>query len=108
MKKILAILLSLLTLLSCGLLSACTPVSYTHLDVYKRQLYYRGISVEDIVDAHQQAGTFGYEEVAYLLLLGKLPTACLLYTSCRVCKGCAAGGSGHFDPDDCRKNLYCG
>ena len=33
------------------------------------KLYYRGISVEDIVDAHQQAGTFGYEEVAYLLLL---------------------------------------
>ena len=27
---------------------------------------------------------------------------------CRICKGCAAGGSGHFDPDDCRKNLYCG
>ena len=39
------------------------------------KLYYRGISVEDIVDAHQKAGTFGYEEVAYLLLLGKLPTA---------------------------------
>ena len=38
------------------------------------RLYYRGISVEDIVEAHQQAGTFGYEEVAYLLLLGKLPT----------------------------------
>ena len=39
------------------------------------KLYYRGISVEDIVDAHQQAGTFGYEEVAYLLLLGRLPAA---------------------------------
>ena len=38
------------------------------------ELYYRGISVEDIVTAHQQNGTFGYEEVAYLLLLGKLPT----------------------------------
>ena len=38
------------------------------------KLYYRGISVEDIVDAHQQAGTFGYEEVAYLLLMGYLPT----------------------------------
>ena len=38
------------------------------------RLYYRGISVEDIVEAHQQAGTFGYEEVSYLLLLGKLPT----------------------------------
>ena len=39
------------------------------------KLYYRGISVEDIVEAHQKAGTFGYEEVAYLLLLGQLPKA---------------------------------
>lgn len=39
------------------------------------KLYYRGISVEDIVSAHQKNGTFGFEEVAYLLLLGKLPTA---------------------------------
>ena len=38
------------------------------------KLYYRGISVEDIVTAHQTAGTFGYEEVAYLLLIGHLPT----------------------------------
>lgn len=38
------------------------------------KLYYRGISVEDIVEAHRRANTFGYEEVAYLLLLGKLPT----------------------------------
>lgn len=27
---------------------------------------------------------------------------------CRICKGYAAGGSGHFDSDYCRKNLYCG
>ena len=39
------------------------------------KLYYRGISVEDIVDAHQKSGTFGFEEVAYLLLLGRLPKA---------------------------------
>jgi len=37
------------------------------------KLYYRGISVEDIVTAHQSEKTFGYEEVAYLLLFGKLP-----------------------------------
>ncbi len=36
-------------------------------------LYYRGISVTDIVDAHREKSTFGYEEVAYLLLMGKLP-----------------------------------
>ena len=38
------------------------------------QLYYRGIELTEIVEAHRKAGTFGYEEVAYLLLLGKLPT----------------------------------
>ena len=38
------------------------------------KLYYRGISMEDIVNAHRKSGTFGYEEVAYLLLFGKLPT----------------------------------
>jgi len=39
------------------------------------RLYYRGIDLEDIVRAHQENKTFGYEEVAYLLLMGKLPTA---------------------------------
>lgn len=39
------------------------------------KLYYRGISSTDIVEAHQRAGDFGYEEVAYLLLMGKLPNA---------------------------------
>ncbi len=38
-------------------------------------LYYRGIDIDDIAEAHQKNGTFGYEEVAYLLLMGKLPTA---------------------------------
>ena len=38
-------------------------------------LYYRGIDVADIANAHQAAGTFGYEEVCYLLLMGRLPTA---------------------------------
>ena len=38
------------------------------------QLYYRGIELSEIVEAHQRAGTFGYEEVAYLLLMGYLPS----------------------------------
>ena len=38
------------------------------------ELYYRGISVTEIVDSHVATGTFGYEEVAYLLLFGSLPT----------------------------------
>ena len=37
------------------------------------RLYYRGINVVDIVKAHVESGTFGYEEVAYLLLMGMLP-----------------------------------
>ncbi|MDR1262522.1 MAG: citrate synthase [Oscillospiraceae bacterium] len=37
------------------------------------RLYYRGIDVMDIVRAHNSAGTFGFEEVSYLLLLGRLP-----------------------------------
>ena len=36
-------------------------------------LYYRGYDVEDIVAAHRADNTFGYEEVAYLLLCGQLP-----------------------------------
>ena len=39
------------------------------------QLLYRGIQVSDIVTNHWESDTFGYEEVAYLLLLGKLPNA---------------------------------
>lgn len=38
------------------------------------KLYYRGIDVEDIVAEHSKSGTFGFEEVAYLLLLGHLPS----------------------------------
>ena len=38
------------------------------------KLYYHGISVEDVIEAHRAAGSFGYEEVSYLLLLGVLPT----------------------------------
>lgn len=38
------------------------------------QLYYRGIALTDIVENHRKSGTFGFEEVAYLLLFGYLPT----------------------------------
>ena len=38
------------------------------------RLYYRGIELTDIVEAHRRAGTFGFEEVAYLLLMGYLPS----------------------------------
>lgn len=38
------------------------------------KLFYRGINIMDIVGSHAKNGTFGYEEVAYLLLMGYLPT----------------------------------
>ena len=38
------------------------------------ELYYRGINVEDIVAADKREHRFGYEETAYLLLFGSLPT----------------------------------
>ena len=39
------------------------------------ELYYRGINVKDIVRADRREHRFGYEETAYLLLFGDLPTA---------------------------------
>lgn len=38
------------------------------------KLYYRGYDMEDIVTAHMNDGTFGFEEVIYLLLFGQLPS----------------------------------
>ncbi len=38
------------------------------------KLYYRGVDVEDIVKGFIQEKRFGFEEVAYLLLFGQLPT----------------------------------
>ncbi len=37
------------------------------------KLYYRGIDLEEIIEYHNSQGSFGYEEVAYLLLMGRLP-----------------------------------
>nr|WP_300168318.1 citrate/2-methylcitrate synthase [uncultured Flavonifractor sp.] len=38
------------------------------------KLYYRGVDVEQLVGGALKEGRFGFEETAYLLLLGKLPT----------------------------------
>lgn len=38
-------------------------------------LYYRGFDVEDIVASHRKDNSFGYDEIAYLLLCGALPNA---------------------------------
>ena len=39
------------------------------------ELFYRGINVKDIVAADKREHRFGYEETAYLLLFGVLPSA---------------------------------
>lgn len=38
------------------------------------ELYFRGYNIYDLVEGIEKSDRFGYEEVAYLLLLGKLPT----------------------------------
>lgn len=38
------------------------------------ELIYRGINIKDIIKGYQEEGRFGYEEVVWLLLSGKLPT----------------------------------
>lgn len=38
------------------------------------ELFYRGINIEDIVDGFVGENRFGFEETAYLLLFGNLPT----------------------------------
>lgn len=39
------------------------------------RLFYRGINVEEIVEGFIAEDRFGYEEVAYLLMFGKMPNA---------------------------------
>ena len=38
------------------------------------KLVYRGIDVEELIDGFMREGRFGFEETAYLLLMGSLPT----------------------------------
>ena len=39
------------------------------------ELFYRGVNVEDLVAACRKERRYGYEEAAYLLIFGKLPTS---------------------------------
>ena len=66
-----------------GVLVGLTTIGNVHgyvMDEGEKQpipgeLYYRGINVRDIVAADRREHRFGYEETAYLLLFGELPTA---------------------------------
>lgn len=61
------------------------------------ELYYRGISATELADNHSQSGTFGYEEVAYLLLFGKLPTAEQLHRFNKILTGARALPDNFFE-----------
>ena len=39
------------------------------------ELYYRGINVSELVEGFQNDNRFGFEEICYLLIFGKLPNA---------------------------------
>ena len=56
------------------------------------RLYYRGMDVLDIVEHHAEQGSFGYEEVSYLLLMGKLPATAKKIAG--ALGGFAVGGRG--------------
>jgi citrate synthase len=65
-----------------GVLTGLTEISeirsYTIIDndliPCEGKLFYRGIDVEEIIDGFMREDRFGFEEVTYLLLFGKLPT----------------------------------
>ena len=61
------------------------------------RLYYRGINMEEIVSVHGDNGTIGYEEVAYLLLIGKLPTKKQLDEFSAVLASCRDVPTGFFE-----------
>ncbi|WP_455136650.1 citrate synthase, partial [Thermophilibacter sp.] len=65
-----------------GVLVGLTTISNVHgynktdhgIEPDEGDLVYRGYHVADLIDASQREDRFGYEEVAYLLISGKLPT----------------------------------
>ena len=71
-----------------GLTRVCSVEGY-YIDDGERvpkegRLVYRGISMSDIVEGCKQENRFGFEEVAWLLLFGDLPTQKQLDTFMRV------------------------
>lgn len=64
-----------------GVVAGLTRISEIHAYILSEgdlipcagKLYYRGYDVEDLVDGFVNESRFGFEEVTYLLLFGKLP-----------------------------------
>ncbi|MBR6107414.1 MAG: citrate synthase [Oscillospiraceae bacterium] len=66
-----------------GVVAGITKICNVHgymlnegeIEAIPGELIYRGYEITDLVHAAEQENRFGYEETAYLLLFGKLPTA---------------------------------
>ncbi len=75
-----------------GITNVCTVEGYYIDDGEKLpregHLYFRGINMEDIVNACIAEDRFGFEEVVYLLLFGVLPTKEKLDNFCRILSAC--------------------
>ena len=61
------------------------------------ELYYRGISATELADNHSKSGTFGYEEISYLLLFGRLPNADQLCRFNKILTGARSLPDGFFE-----------
>ena len=46
------------------------------------ELFYRGYNIKELVNGFLKDNRFGFEEIAYLLLLGELPTSAVLSSFC--------------------------
>lgn len=64
-KGVLAGLTDISTITSSGLMKKMVPCD--------GELRYRGYDIHDLVDGFVAEQRFGYEEVAYLLIFGRLP-----------------------------------
>ena len=65
----------------------------------KGELTYRGYSINDLVNNCIEENRFGFEETAYLLMMGKLPTAAELSEFNKVI------GAMRFLPDNFTKDM---
>ncbi len=75
-----------------GITNVCTVEGYYIDDGEKvpreGHLYFRGINMDDIVNACIEEDRFGFEEVVYLLLFGRLPTKDQLDSFCNTLAEC--------------------
>ena len=75
-----------------GLTRICSVEGYYILDGERipkeGKLSYRGYNIKDIIDGCVNGGRFGFEEVAWLLIFGELPTQDQLHAICEVFGEC--------------------